>query len=409
MMAIRWQNALFVLLPASELAAHLPHRSAPPTVGPQADRRAPRRQALNAALAFCLAAAVGFAPQMLAWQAIYGRPLAVSPVSPRLVWTDPHLVDVLWSSRNGLFALSPALYAAAIGLFLFVRLNRRLGVASLAIGLAMVCLNASVEDWWGGAGFGGRRFDSLTPLFVLGLAALFTSVRGLVARRPALVTGALLAALLLWNLSFMNLAVAGRFRIGQPLAFATVAGGQAAVVHRWVGHPFSWPVNLAFSARNGVEPWRYDILGPGRFLGDPSRPYGRVDVGTADAPFLRRGWHDPEQDGARSFRWAGREASALIPLDHPATLRLQVALQPFGYAGAPPQYVNVVVNGHAQPRTALPPGWNTIELTVDERQWRAGVNEVVLDFAWAARPADVGLGGDPREIAAQVDYIRITK
>jgi hypothetical protein len=37
------------------------------------------------------------------------------------------------------------------------------------------------------------------------------------------------------------------------------------------------------------------------------------------------------------------------------------------------------------------------------------VNEVVLDFAWAARPADVGLGGDPREIAAQVDYIRITK
>jgi hypothetical protein len=395
MMAIRWQNALFVLLPASELLARLPLRRAAPIVG--------------RALAFCLAAAVGFAPQMLAWQAIYGRPLAVSPVSPRLVWTDPHLVDVLWSSRNGLFALSPALYAAAIGLLLFVRVNRRVGVALLAIGLAMLYLNASVEDWWGGAGFGGRRFDSLTPLFVLGLAALFTSARGLVARRPALVTGGMLAALLLWNLTFMSLAVAGRFRIGQPLAFATVAGGQAAAVHRWVGHPFSWPVNLAFSARYGVEPWRYDILGPGRFLGDPARPYGRVDVGTADAAFLRRGWHEPEQDGPRSFRWAGREASALIPLDHPATLRLQIALQPFGYAGAPTQQVNVVVNGHAQPGTAVPPGWNTIEWIVDERQWRAGVNDIVLDFAWAARPAEVGLGGDPRELAAQVDYIRITK
>jgi hypothetical protein len=408
MMAIRWQNALFVLLPVLELTAGLPRRNAPALVREEAGRRS-GPAVLRAALAFGVAAVAGFAPQMLAWQAIYGRPLAVSPVGPRLLWTDPQLVDVLWSSRNGLFALSPALYAAAIGLFIFARVNRRVGLASLAIALLMVYLNASVEDWWGGAGFGGRRFDSLVPLFVLGLSALFTSVRGLVARRPALVTSAIFAALLLWNLTFMNLAVVGRFRIGQPLAFASVAGDQAAVAHRWFGHPFSWPVNLAFSARYGVEPWRYDTLGPGRFLGDPSRPYGRIDVGTADAPFLRNGWHAPEQDVVRSFRWAEREAGVLIPLDHPAALRLQIAIQPFGYPGAPPQHVTVVVNGHSHPQAAVPPGWNTLEAIVDEGAWRAGVNGVVLKFAWSARPADVGLGGDVRELAAQVDYIRITK
>ncbi len=393
MMSIRWQNALFTVLPAIELIA----------------ARRNRRAAVKAALAFGAAAVIGFAPQMLAWQAIYGRPLAVSPVGPRLFWTDPHVIDVLWSSRNGLFALSPVLYAAAIGLLLFVRVNRRLGLASLVIASLMMYLNASVEDWWGGAGYGGRRFDSLVPLFVLGTATLFATLRNLVARRPALVTGAIFAVLLLWNLTFMSLAASGRFRIGQPLAFESIAGGQAAVAHQWLGHPFSWPANLAFAARYGVEPWRYDVLGPGRFLGDPTRPYGRVDVGTGDTPFLVDGWHGPEQDGPTTFRWARREATVLVPLDHPATLRVQLRMQPFGYAESPPQQVTVLVNGRAQAPAVVAPGWHTLEMTVDESHWHAGVNRVLLQFAWDARPVEIGVGGDARELAAQVDYIRVTK
>jgi len=391
MMAIRWQNAIFVLLPALELAA----------------ARRQGRATAQAAAIFSVSAVVGFAPQMLAWQAIYGRPLAVSPVSPRLLWTSPHVVDVLWSSRNGLFALSPILYASAVGLLLFVRVNRLLGLASVAIAWLMIYLNASVEDWWGGAGYGGRRFDSLIPLFVLGTAAVFASLRGLVARRPAVVAGAIFAAVLLWNLTFMNLASSGRFRIGQPLAFEAIAGSQAAVAHQWLGHPFSWPVNLAYSARYGVGPWRYDILGPGRFLGDPSRQYGRVDIGTADAPFVWSGWHGREQEGSTTFRWASQEATVLIPLDRAATLLVQLRLQPFGYAGSPPQEVTLRVNGHEQPPAAVAPGWTTVAITVDEEHWRAGANRVGLRFAWAARPEDVGLGGDARDLSAQVDYVRV--
>lgn len=391
MMAIRWQNALFLLLPALELAA-LRHQG---------------RAALKAAAVFTAATAVAFAPQMLAWLAIYGRPLAVSPISPQILWTQPHIVDVLWSSRNGLFALSPALYAAAIGLPFVVRLNRRFGLAAIAITLLMVYLNASVEDWWGGAGYGGRRFDSLIPIFVVGTAALFVRIRDIAARRPAIVTGGIFIVLLLWNVTFMNLATSGAFRIGQPLAFETVAAGQAAVAHRWFGHPFSWPLNLFYSARYGVAPWRYDVLGPGRFLADPSRPYGRVDIGLADEPFLEEGWHAREQDGPMTFRWAARDAIVLLPLDRPAALRVQVRVQPLGYAGSPPQQVTVAINGNAQPPAPVAPGWSTIELTVDAGQWRAGVNRVGLRFAWAARPADVGLGGDLRELAAQVDYVRV--
>ena len=54
-----------------------------------------------------LAAVVAFTPQMLAWKAISGHYLAVSPIGPQIIWQHPHLVDVLFASQNGLFAMSP--------------------------------------------------------------------------------------------------------------------------------------------------------------------------------------------------------------------------------------------------------------------------------------------------------------
>ena len=53
---------------------------------------------------------------MLAWQSIYGSLIARSPVGPQIRWLDPHLADILWSARNGLFSTSPILYLGAIGL-----------------------------------------------------------------------------------------------------------------------------------------------------------------------------------------------------------------------------------------------------------------------------------------------------
>jgi hypothetical protein len=78
-----------------------------------------------------------------------------------------------------------------------------------------------------------------------------------------------------------------------------------------------------------------------------------------------------------------------------------------GYPGSPPQLVTLRVNGREQPQAAVGPGWSTVEMTVDERQWRAGVNRVGLRFAWAARPVDVGLGGDARDLSARLDYVRV--
>ena len=66
-------------------------------------------------LLFGALAVVGLLPQMLAWKVIYGTWLAVSPISPQIRWWDSHWAEVLWSSRNGLFAMSPVLYVGALG------------------------------------------------------------------------------------------------------------------------------------------------------------------------------------------------------------------------------------------------------------------------------------------------------
>jgi hypothetical protein len=98
----------------------------------------------------------------------------------------------------------------------------------------------------------------------------------------------------------------------------------------------------------------------------------------------------------------------LVPLDHAADLRLQVRLHAFGYPGATEQTLTVTVNGHAHGPVPILPPWHIAELVVKREAWRRGVNRISMDFAWERRPADVGLGGDSRLLAAAVDYVRIS-
>jgi len=206
----------------------------------------------------------------------------------------------------------------------------------------------------------------------------------------------------------MSAAQDGRVRIGESVSFGEAGAHQARAFHRWLGHPFTYPASLIFALRNDVPIGTYDLLSANRFLGDPLRPYGRVDLGDAtDAPLIEDGWHGPEQDGPLSFRWAGQSAGILVPLDHAADLRVQVRSRPFEYPGAPPQTLSLTVNGVVQPPAVLPAEWTTTTVEVKRDLWRSGVNRVRLEFGRAARPADVGIGGDGRTLAAAVDYVRV--
>ena len=397
---IRWQNVLFALIPALEALTNLWK-----ALGAR-DRLAVRREIVGGVV-FTAAAVIGFLPQMVAWKAIYGSWLAVSPLGPQIRWWAPHVVDILWSSRNGLFSWSPILYIAAVGLIVLAVRDRRLGLPVLAAIVAMVYFNASIQDWWGSASFGMRRFDSALPFFALGLTVALEGLRRLVASKPGLIVGSLVAALLLWNAALVKVAVSGATPIGETVSFGSLAGAQVVTVHGWLGYPFSYPANLLFAIRNGLSPARYDRLGPSRFLGDPARPYGRLDIGLGDDDWLLGGWHGAEQEGPVTFRWAEPTAVAAIPLDHPEALSVRIRLRPFTASTLPPQQLTVSVGGRRFGPFPLEPGWQEVRFDTPREAWRGGVNRLSLTFAYGARPSEVGLGGDTRLLSAAIDWVRI--
>jgi hypothetical protein len=175
---MRWQDALLLTLPLVEsLRMRVP---------------LPRRAA--SALAAAAACVAVFTPQMAVWHVLYGQPLAIPQGASFMEWTAPNLLDVLVSDNHGLFTWSPVLVPAAWGVVTLLRRERAL---ALPVGLVVALswyVNAAVSDWWAGEAYGARRFLSLFPLFVVGLAvwvrpALDAGRLGRVA-----VVGALVAA-----------------------------------------------------------------------------------------------------------------------------------------------------------------------------------------------------------------------
>ena len=421
---IRWQNVLFALLPGLD-ALHLFV-----TAWRRDDWPLLKRTALGSAI-FLACALAAFLPQMLAWQAIYGTLFARSPVGPQIRWSDPHLIDILWSSRNGLFSTSPILYLGAIGLAIFAFARPAIGLPALAAVALMVYFNACIQDWWGSAGFGGRRFDGLVPLFALGLAAFLDRGSAIVRRHAVGAMVAAMTVLAVWNLGLIGASQQGALRLGEAVSFDRAWAAQGRVVHGWFGNPFTYPASLVYALRNGVSPGDYDLLSTNRFLADPLQPYGRIDVG-ADGPLsdewlLGEGWHAPERDGAITFRWADTPAAIRVPLDHAAPLRVQIRLHAFAYPNAPAQTLTIDANGRrclpaeasanaglpADPAApgqpgAVPGGWGTLECVLGPDAWRAGVNRMTLRFGYSQRPMDVGAGGDARPLAAAIDWIRIS-
>jgi hypothetical protein len=394
---VRWQSVLFALLPAIEALTAL-WRAA------RARDTAAIRSTLLGGVAFTIAAVVAFTPQMLAWKAIYGHYLAVSPVGPQIFWRHPHLVDVLFASQNGLFATSPILYVAAIGLVIFARRRPAVGVPSLVAIAAMIYFNASIQDWWGSAGYGGRRFDGTLPLFVLGAAAAVDALSALVVRRPRIVAVCALAAGAIWNVTLLGAVRQREVRLDRPVDFGDVGAAQLLVLHQAIGHPFSYPANLWFALRHGVSPAHYD-LPLTSFMGEGIRPSGRIDVGRDDAPFLLAGWFTPEREGPVSFRWATQQAGLVLPLVFASDLDLQVRLRAFPMPGAT-QAVTVTTPGGRFGPFPVGVGWETLVVPIPRSAWRAGLNQVVLTFATVGRPSSLA-GGDQRDLSAAIDFVRV--
>ena len=333
------------------------------------------------------------------WELVYGSwmhlPVREHAFEPG--WVPPYMTDVLFSSNRGLLSWTPVVAAALIGLVSFARRNWQVAIVLGGGFLGQLWVNGAVEVWWGGAGFGARRFANCALVFAVGLAGLLSTLQ----RRPLIGPAVGLAALLVFNAVFMLGYRSGRLPPTEGVTFDSVMSH----FYERLGNPFSLPVS-AYVA------WRYDIGLPvyDRLSG---RTYNNltIDVGGPDDDrFLGHGWAAREQHPRFSFRWADADTSVvLVPLKTAQDdYLLELEWGPFSGPGLPSQQVEIQVNGTRVATRTLRVGMHTDQIDIPSRLLRPNLNQLRFRYRYAVSPRTLGASDDIRRLAVQVATIRLT-
>jgi len=353
---LRWQNALF--LPVALVTGWA--RAA----------AAGRRLRAREIAAFVGTAATVFLPQTVYWKLIYGSFLLVPQGQSYLRLDDPHVAEVLFSSRHGLFAWTPLLWLALLGFCAFIPRAPALGFSLLAALAAAIYLNASIQDWWGGAAFGGRRFDGALPAFALGLAVSVEWLTGCVRRHPLATTVVALLPFLIWNWLLVGLYAGGAVPLDGALAWRQAAADGLELVYRRTGYPFSWPGALAERIRRNVPFAIYDLAGARRGANNVV-----IRMGDTDGLHLGPGWSLPRRGSERTYRQGSPEgARVYVDLNAPAPYRL--SLEARG-----PAEIRVEANGQFVGALAVTEGWATAETNLPSELLGSGINVITLSVA----------------------------
>jgi hypothetical protein len=162
--------------------------------------------ALGCHLTYALGMLLALAPTFVAREIVFGSPFAVGPYTLRLWnWTSPAFAPVLFSSSHGLLVFAPIVVLAMAGWLWLRKLDRSVGDMCLLVTLIFYVLICCFPWPLGAVGFGNRFFVSLTPIFVLGLAASFAWAAGLWrdARTAALRIVPVTVLFIVWNLGLV--------------------------------------------------------------------------------------------------------------------------------------------------------------------------------------------------------------
>jgi hypothetical protein len=200
MLNVYYANAMLLAVPAAEavpeyLAAfrHKPDSPAPGAL-------------FSSHLLFAAITLICLLPTFVTRTIIYGSPFVSGYIPLRdWLWDSPAFLQVLFSTNHGLLLWTPILLLSILGLLLFARSEPAVGIPFLLAALAFYLFISIYPDWAGISSFGNRFFISLTPLFILGLAASLDSASALFLRRPAfrLAASVILSLFILWNLGLM--------------------------------------------------------------------------------------------------------------------------------------------------------------------------------------------------------------
>ncbi len=123
-----------------------------------------------------LAAFLIWLPQMLFWKYRTGHLLYFSYPGERFFWTDPQIINVLFSYRKGLFVYTPLLLVACVGFFFMRDRLKPLRGLLIFISVLNLYIVSCWWDWFFGGSFGARAFVQHFAYLSIPLAAIIAFV-----------------------------------------------------------------------------------------------------------------------------------------------------------------------------------------------------------------------------------------
>lgn len=164
---VRWQHWLYLALPALSALWDW-------YVLPRTERSNAFKRLLGYGTALGITALLIFFVQMVVWKLFYGSWIEVPQGSSFMVWVPLFLRPILFSPYRGILFWMPVAIFSFIGLLHLARQSPRSYVPLIVALLLEVYINSSTPDWFGGGGFGPRRFTSDLILLVLGYAGFLS-------------------------------------------------------------------------------------------------------------------------------------------------------------------------------------------------------------------------------------------
>jgi hypothetical protein len=208
---------------------------------------------LRSLTAMGISAVIAFLPTLITKKIIYGSFLNFGYVE-HWFWYSPAFFKIFVSSEHGLFSLTPLLAAAVAGFFLLRKYDGAFALCAALSFAIFAYMLGCYQDWHGISSFGSRFFVSLTPLFVIGLAALFAWLDRLLQERHAFaMIGSLVAIFILWNAGLIFQWGTHLIPARGPISWRAAAYNQFAVVPGEAGNVIKAYLSGRSALMNRIE------------------------------------------------------------------------------------------------------------------------------------------------------------
>ncbi|MEN8252479.1 MAG: hypothetical protein ABFQ53_02790, partial [Patescibacteria group bacterium] len=155
MIAVRWQNVLFVIV-----------------IAPLFVKYFSKRINIESLIAIFFGSAFFVFLQMIFWKLTYGSYILI-PQGNAFLGKSFYFVDTLFSTNRGFLLWSPIIFLSIMGFFYIFRKNKLIAIICISAFLFQWLLNSVLSDPGGGDAFGGRRFINTIPFLSVSLAAFF--------------------------------------------------------------------------------------------------------------------------------------------------------------------------------------------------------------------------------------------